>query len=231
VVVEEGMRSRPDPLLERQLWQQGITPLAGVDEAGVGAWAGPVIAAAVILPRNFSLAGLNDSKLLSPRRRVALFEAIQECAVAVGVGEAEVSEIDLLNVYWAAMLARQRAVESLRLAPAHVLVDGRRRITGVRLPQTPVVEGDRLLPSVAAASIIAKVTRDHLMEELGSVYPGYGFEHHKGYGTFRHLTALTQLGPLAIHRRSFMPVVASEHRQPELFPLSAGRRMKPTTSC
>jgi ribonuclease HII len=137
-----------------------------------------------------------------------------------------VSEIDLLNVYWAAMLARQRAVESLRPTPAHLLVDGRRRITGVRLPQTPVVEGDRLLPSVAAASIIAKVTHDHLMEELGSAYPGYGFEQHKGYGTFRHLTSLTQLGPLAFHRRSFMPVRASEHRLPELFPLFAGRRMK-----
>jgi ribonuclease HII len=211
------MRSRPDPFFERQLLQPGIMPVAGVDEAGVGAWAGPVIAAAVILPLDFSLAGLNDSKLLSARRRAVLFDAIVECALAVGVGEAGVSEIDLLNVYWAAMLARQRAVDALKLTPAHVLVDGRRRITGVRLPQTPVIEGDRLLPSVAAASIIAKVTRDHLMEELGSVYPGYGFEQHKGYGTLRHLAALTQLGPLGVHRHSFMPVVASEHRQPELF--------------
>jgi len=215
----EEMRSRPDPLLEQHFRQRGSVLVAGVDEAGVGAWAGPVIAAAVILPHDFSLAGLNDSKLLSAIRRRALFDAIRECAVAVGVGEAEVTEIDLLNVYWAAMLARQRAVDALKPAPAHVLVDGKRRITGVRLPQTPVVEGDRLLPSIAAASIIAKVTRDRLMEGLGSVYQGYGFERHKGYGTSRHLAALERWGPLAVHRRSFMPVIAAERRQPELFPL------------
>jgi ribonuclease HII len=213
------MRSRPDPLIEQHFRRQVISPVAGVDEAGVGAWAGPVIAAAVILPRDFSLNGLNDSKLLSAKRRAALFDAIRECAVAVGVGQAEVTEIDLLNIYWAAMLARQRAIDALVPTPAHVLVDGKRRITGVRVPQTPVIEGDRLLPSIAAASIVAKVTRDRMMEELGSVYPGYGFEQHKGYGTSRHLTALAQLGPLAVHRHSFMPVVAAEHRQPELFPL------------
>jgi ribonuclease HII len=211
------MRSRPNPLLEQHFWQQDISPVAGVDEAGVGAWAGPVIAAAVILPRNFSLPGLNDSKLLSAKRRAALFEAIQECAVAVGVGRVEVTEIDLLNVYWAAMLARQRAVEALVHTPAHVLVDSKRRIAGVKLPQTPVVEGDRLLPSIAAGSIVAKVTRDRIMQELGSVYPGYGFEQHKGYGTLRHLTALAQWGPRAVHRHSFMPVVAAERRQLDFF--------------
>jgi ribonuclease HII len=126
------MRSRPDQLFEQHFWQQGISPVAGVDEAGVGAWAGPVVAAAVILPRTFSLAGLNDSKLLSARRRAAPFDAIQECAVAVGVGRVEVPEIDLLNIYWAAMLAHQRAVEALMLTPAHVLVDGKRRITGLK---------------------------------------------------------------------------------------------------
>jgi ribonuclease HII len=212
------MRSRPDPLFEQRFWQQGIASIAGVDEVGVGAWAGPVIAAAVILPRDFSLAGLNDSKLLSAKRRAALSDAIRECAVAIGIGQAEFSEIDLLNVYWAAMLARERAVNALVPAPAHILVDGKRRIAGVRLPQTPVVEGDRLLPSIAAASIIAKVTRDRMMEELADEYPDYGFEQHKGYGTLRHLTALMQLGPSAVHRRSLMPVVAAEHRQPELFP-------------
>jgi ribonuclease HII len=163
------MRSRLNSLIEQHFRQPGITRVAGVDEAGVGAWAGPIIAAAVILPSNFSLAGLNDSKLLSAKRRAALFDVIRECAVAIGVGQAEVSEIDLLNVYWAAMLARQRAVDALVPSPAQVLVDGKRRITGVRLPQTPVIEGDRLLPSIAAASIIAKVTRDRMMEELGSV--------------------------------------------------------------
>jgi ribonuclease HII len=212
------------------LRQRGISPLAGVDEAGVGAWAGPVVAAAVILPHDFSLAGLNDSKLLSARRRAALFDGIHECAVAVGVGQVEVAEIDLLNIYWAAMLARQRAVEALKPAPGHVLVDGKRRITGMKLPQTPVVEGDRLLPSIAAASIIAKVTRDRMMERLADLYPGYSFEQHKGYGTLRHLTALAQSGPLAVHRRSFMPVVAAERRQREFFPLTEAS-MEAKTSC
>jgi ribonuclease HII len=151
--------------------------------------------------------------------------------VAVGVGQAEVAEIDLLNIYWAAMLARQRAVEALKPAPAHVLVDGKRRITGMKLPQTPVVEGDRLLPSIAAASIIAKVTRDRMMERLADVHPGYGFERHKGYGTLRHVMALAQSGPLAVHRRSFMPVVAAEHRQREFFPLPTGTWMEAKTSC
>jgi ribonuclease HII len=133
----------------------------------------------------------------------------------------EVSEIDLLNVYWAAMLARQRAVEALALAPAHVLVDGKRRITGLRLPQTPIVEGDRLHPAISAASIIAKVTRDRIMEELGEVCPGYGFERHKGYGTLMHLTALAQLGPLPVHRHSYLPVITAEHRQPDFFAMAA----------
>jgi ribonuclease HII len=134
----------------------------------------------------------------------------------------EVADIDRLNIYWAAMLARKRAVEALRLSPAQVLVDGRRRIKGLELPQTPVVEGDRLLPSIAAASIIAKVTRDRMMEKLGEVHPGYGFEQHKGYGTLRHLTALAQLGPLVAHRHSFMPVITAERRQPDLFHVDIG---------
>jgi ribonuclease HII len=220
VVVEKRMQSRPEPLFEQDLWQEGISLVAGVDEAGVGAWAGPVIAAAVILPGDASLSGLNDSKLLSAKRRAILFDAIRECAVAIGVGRVEVSEIELLNVYWAAMLARQRAVEALALAPTHVLVDGKRRITGLRLPQTPIVEGDRLHPAISAASIIAKVTRDRIMEELGEVYPGYGFERHKGYGTLLHLTALAQLGPLLVHRHSYLPVITAEHRQPDFFAMA-----------
>lgn len=216
------MRSRPDPLFEQQFRQQDSSLVAGVDEVGVGAWAGPVVAAAVILPRDFSLAGLNDSKLLSARRRAALFDSIRKCAVAVGVGQVEVADIDRLNIYWAAMLARKRAVEALMLSPAQVLVDGRQGIKGLKLPQTPVVEGDRLLPSIAAASIIAKVTRDRMMEKLGEVHPGYGFEQHKGYGTLGHLTALAQLGPLVVHRHSFMPVIIAERRQPDLFHVDIG---------
>lgn len=217
------MQLRSEPLFEQPLWQEGISLVAGVDEVGVGAWAGPVIAAAVILPGAASLSGLKDSKLLSAKRRAILFDAIRECAVAIGVGRVEVSEIDLLNVYWAAMLARQRAVEALALAPAHVLVDGKRRITGLSLPQTPIVEGDRLHPAISAASIIAKVTRDRIMEELGEVYPGYGFERHKGYGTLVHLTALAQLGPLPVHRHSYLPVITAEHRQPDFFAMARQR--------
>jgi len=213
------MDSRPEPLFKQHLWQESTLPVAGVDEVGMGAWAGPVIAAAVILPQDISLDGLNDSKLLSAKRRAALFNAIRECAIAIAVARVEVAEIDLLNVYRAAMLARQRAVEALVLTPAHVLVDGKRRIPGLRLPQTPIVEGYRLHPSISAASIIAKITRDRLMEELGALYPGYGFERHKGYGTLAHLAALAQLGPLAIHRHSYRPVIAAEHRQPDLFPM------------
>jgi ribonuclease HII len=226
------MRSRPDPLIEQHFRQQGIAPVAGVDEAGVGAWAGPVVAAAVILPRDFPLAGLNDSKLLSARRRTALFDGIRECAVAVGVGQVEVADIDRLNIYWAAMLARKRAVEALMLSPAQVLVNGRRRIAGLKLPQTPVVEGDRLLPSIAAASIIAKVTRDRMMEKLSEVHPGYGFEQHKGYGTLRHLVALAQLGPLVVHRHSFIPVIIAERRQPDLFHVEISKAwMRQKTPC
>jgi ribonuclease HII len=213
------MRSRPAPLFEQHLEQEGNLPVAGVDEVAVGAWAGPVIAAAVVLPHDISLAGLNDSKLLSPKQRAAIFDAIRKCAIAIGVGRGEVTEIDRLNVYWAAMLARQRAVEALALTPVHVLVDGKRRITGVKLPQTPIVEGDWLHPAISAASIIAKVTRDRLMEELGALYPGYGFERHKGYGTPAHLTALVQLGPLPVHRHSYRSVIAAEHRQPDFFPI------------
>jgi ribonuclease HII len=116
------------------------------------------------------------------------------------------------------MLARQRAVEALALAPAHVPVDGKRRITGLKLPQTPMAKGDRRHPSIAAASIIAKVTRDHIMEELGALHPAYGFERRKSYGTPAHLTALTQWGPLVAHRHSYLPVMAAEQRQPDLFP-------------
>jgi ribonuclease HII len=140
-----------------------------------------------------------------------------------------VAEIDRLNVYWAAMLARQRAVEALPLTPVHVLVDGKRRITGLKLPQTPMVEGDRRHPSIAAASIIAKVTRDHIMEELGALHPAYGFERHKGYGTPAHLTTLTQWEPLVAHRHSYLPVMAAEQREPDFCPrqnteMSVGRQ-------
>ncbi len=200
------MRARPDCLFEQELWRRGLAAAAGVDEVGVGALAGPVIAAAVILAPNTIIDGVADSKLLSPRRRQALFAAIKEAAIAVGIGQADVEEVDRINVYWAAMEARRRAVEDLTVVPAHVLVDGKRRIAGCRPAQTPVVEGDARSASIAAASIVAKVTRDGLMTDYARLYSGYGFERHKGYATAAHLAALSELGPLSLHRRSCAPV-------------------------
>ncbi len=200
------MRIQADWALERQLWGRGVMAVAGVDEVGVGALAGPVIAAAVILAPGMIIEGLADSKLLTAKRRQALFVVIGERAVAIGLGRAEVAEIDQINVYWAAMEARRREVEALQVTPGHVLVDGKRRVAGCQLPQTPVLDGDALCASIAAASIVAKVTRDTLMTEQALLHPGYGFERNKGYGTASHLDALCRLGPLALHRRSFTPV-------------------------
>jgi len=187
-----------------------------VDEVGVGALAGPVIAAAVILAPGTIIEGLADSKLLTAKRRDALFAVIAECAVAIGVGRSEVEEVDRINVYWAAMEARRRAVEALQVTPGHVLVDGKRRIAGCRLSQTPVVDGDAFCSSIAAASIMAKVTRDLLMGEYAQLHPGYGFERHKGYGTAGHIDALGRLGPLPLHRFSFAPVWIAGGAQQQL---------------
>jgi ribonuclease HII len=167
----------------------------------VGALAGPVVAAAVILAPNVTIDGLADSKLLTPKRREALFTVITERAIAIAIGQAEVEEVDRVNVYWAAMEARRRAVAVLSTVPDYVLV-GKRRIKACRLKQTPVVDGDARSMSIAAASIIAKVTRDSLMTDYGRRHPEYGFERHKGYATAAHLENLSRLGPLALHRHS-----------------------------
>jgi ribonuclease HII len=210
------MRIRPDFALERELWGRGVTAVAGVDEVGVGAFAGPVVAAAVILAQHTIIDGLADSKLLSPKRRAKLFAVIGACAVAIGIGRTDVEEVDRLNIYWAAMEARRRAVEALPTTPAHILVDGKRRIAGCRVSQTAVVDGDALSASIAAASIVAKVTRDSMMKDYAQLYPGYGFERHKGYGTADHISALTRLGPLPLHRWSFGPVWRLGVPQPQL---------------
>ncbi len=221
------MRVRPNYFLERELWSRGVSAVAGVDEAGVGALAGPVVAAAVILVPDAIIDGLADSKLLTPKRREALFAVISERAVAIAVGQVGVEEVDRLNIYWAAMEARRRAVAALPTIAAHVLVDGKRRITGCRLAQTPVIDGDALSASIAAASIVAKVTRDSLMRECAQLCPGYGFERHKGYGTTAHLDALRRLGPTPLHRRSFKPVSISERAQLELvFGAARGRVLR-----
>ena len=177
--------------------------VAGVDEVGVGALAGPVVAAAVIIAPGLSIKGLADSKLLTAKRRVAFYMVIRECAISIEIGRTEVEEVHRMNVYWAAMEARRRAVEALPVLPRHVLVDGRRRIAGCGVLQTAVIDGDSVCASIAAASIMAKVTRDSLMREYGWAHPEYGFERHKGYGTPADLELLRRLGPTALDRRSF----------------------------
>jgi len=179
--------------------------VAGVDEAGRGPLAGPVVAAAVILPKGLVIPGLTDSKQLSAASRAALEREIQAKALAWSVGRAEVEEIDRLNILQATFLAMERAVAGLALAPEFVLVDGNRC---PRLPylMEPVIGGDRLVACISAASILAKEARDRELCELDRLYPGYGFAKHKGYGTAEHLQALRQLGPSPVHRRSFKPV-------------------------
>lgn len=182
--------------------------LAGVDEAGRGPLAGPVVAAAVMLDDRYPIRGLADSKKLSAARRDALFDEIRAKALCCSVAQASVDEIDTLNILQATLLAMRRAVEGLRLLPGKVLVDGN-RLPLVAVPAEAIVKGDATVPAISAASIVAKVTRDRLLLELDAAHPGYGFARHKGYGTAEHLAALSQLGPTAHHRRSFTPVAAA----------------------
>ena len=179
--------------------------VAGVDEVGRGPLCGPVVTAAVILDPARPILGLNDSKKLSEARREQLFEEIREKALAWCIARAEVAEIDRLNILHATMLAMQRAVEGLQVTPRLALIDGN-RCPRLAVPAAPVVKGDARVPAIAAASILAKVSRDREMAELDVRYPGYGLAGHKGYPTPVHLEALRRLGPSEIHRRSFAPV-------------------------
>ena len=197
---------------ERSLFQQGYALVAGVDEVGRGTWAGPVVAAAVILPRNAmrlaALRGVRDSKLLTATQRQALFDTIHQTALAVGVGASSHAEIDECGIVPATRAAMKHAVATLSPAPEALVIDAM-RLADVPLPQRVMFHADTLCLSVAAASIIAKVTRDRLMVELDVQYPGYGFAQHKGYGTRQHQQALAQLGPCVIHRMTFEPVKAT----------------------
>jgi ribonuclease HII len=192
-------------------------PLAGVDEAGCAPLAGPVVAAACVLDRNKFPRGIDDSKNLPIEKREALYGRLMKSAVAWGVGIASVEEIDRLNIYWAKMLAMSRAVEALGLEPAWVLVDGNACPKWQR-PSKPIVDGDAKCRSIAAASIIAKVTRDRIMADFAREYPGYGWERNRGYGTPEHWRALHALGPTPLHRRSFPKVRAAieADAQPDL---------------
>ena len=179
--------------------------VAGVDEAGRGPLAGPVVAAAVILDDHKPIKGLADSKKLTALRREKLFDEIRAKALCCSVALATVEEIDRLNILQATMLAMQRAVKGLRLKPAKVLVDGN-RLPVLDVVAEAIVSGDALVQAISAASILAKVTRDRMLDELHAQHPLYGFDRHKGYGTAQHLAALREFGPLPEHRRSFAPV-------------------------
>jgi ribonuclease HII len=216
----EGQRLHFLLRFEIELWSQGYGFVAGVDEAGMAPLAGPVVAGAVILPQNYKLRGLNDSKkILDPEKRDELAQQIKQDAVCWSVGIAEVEEIDKINIYHAGLLAMQRAWQGLAVQPDFILVDAR-RIPNCQTPQRGIIRGDALSASIAAASIIAKTTRDAHMLELDQIYSGYGLAAHKGYPTPEHCRTLKELGALPIHRRSFARVrqaLGLDPIQPELF--------------
>ena len=220
------MRSRKSSTPE-QLALGWTTPglLAGVDEAGRGPLAGPVIAAAVILDELHPIKGLADSKVLSPQRRERLYDEIRARALCVSVGSASVEEIDSINILQATMLAMRRAVEGLRLLPQQVLVDGN-RLPVLRVQAEAVVRGDATVPAISAASIVAKVHRDRLCLELHQRWPHYGFEVHKGYATAAHLDALQRHGACPEHRRSFAPVSLVLQRGPGLSAAQTGEDLR-----
>lgn len=189
--------------LENELYENGVKLICGVDEAGRGPLAGPVYAAAVILPRNTEIDGLNDSKKLSEKKREALFDEICIKALSFGIARAEVEEIEALNILNATYLAMNRAISKLEVVPELALIDGNRN-TGIHMASTCVVKGDSKCADIAAASILAKVSRDRYMMEMAEKFPEYFFEKHKGYGTKLHYEALREHGPSPIHRMSFL---------------------------
>ena len=193
---------------EERLYREGnscgkIEYIAGVDEVGRGPLAGPVVAAAVILPPDFAVLGVNDSKKLSPAKREALYDEIMDKAEAVGVGMASPARIDEINILQATYEAMREAVAALNVAPDLLLNDAV-TIPGISIPQVPIIKGDAKSVSIAAASIIAKVTRDRLMVQYDKILPGYGFAQHKGYGSREHIEAIRRLGPTPIHRQTFI---------------------------
>lgn len=220
----EGQRLHNLLRFEIELWGDGYNLVAGVDEAGMAPLAGPVVAGAVILPQNYKLRGLNDSKkILDPEKRDELAIQIKQDAICWSVGVAEVEEIDKLNIYHAGLLAMQRAVMGLGAQPDFILVDAR-KIPNCPTPQRGIIRGDALSATIAAASVIAKTTRDARMMELDGMYSGYGLASHKGYPTPEHCRALKELGALPIHRRSFARVreaLGLDPIQNELFDLHA----------
>ena len=188
---------------ERELYKNNITLIAGVDEAGRGPLVGPVVAAAVILPKNYVLEGLNDSKQLSEKKREAFFKVLQEEALSIGVGIVSAKEIDEINILEASRKAMYIALNNLDMTPEYILSDAV-SLNDIDIPSRPIIHGDALSLSIAAASVIAKVTRDHMMEEYDQLFPNYEFASNKGYGSSFHIQQLKQYGPCPIHRRTFI---------------------------
>lgn len=205
------MSLNPNDAFECEAWTRGFRRVAGVDEAGRGPLAGPVVAVAVVLPRRCRMEGLQDSKLLSERQRDRLYTNLLTVAVDVGVGVVDAEVIDALNILEATRLAMCQAIRHLSPPPDYLLLDAV-VLPGVPTEQRAVIKGDRLCLSVAAASVVAKVLRDRLMVRAHARYPQYGFLMHKGYGTVEHLRQLQRHGPCALHRRSFRPVLEAEAR-------------------
>ncbi|MGM9986538.1 MAG: ribonuclease HII [Bacillaceae bacterium] len=189
---------------ETQLWNKGIQFIAGVDEVGRGPLAGPVVAGAVILPTDFYLPGINDSKKLSERKRDAFYDYIIEHCISYGIGIVEAKEIDQINIYEATKVAMQKAISQLNVKAEYLLIDA--MTLPIEIGQQSIIKGDANSISIAAASIVAKVTRDRMMKELGKKHPNYGFEKHMGYGTKEHLEAIYEFGILDEHRKSFAPI-------------------------
>jgi len=208
---------KPSDFFEAEARTRGYVLIAGLDEAGRGPLAGPVVSAVVILPRRFAVAGLNDSKQVVPAERERLYRHIVKRAVSVGVGLATEREIDTVNILQATRLAMLRALQALPVTPDFLLLDAL-SLPSVRLPQRPIIKGDAFSVSIAAASIVAKVSRDRLMRDYHRRYPQYNFQSHKGYGTPEHLRLLAEHGPCEAHRQTFRPVVeVNEFEQWEMF--------------
>ncbi|MBQ9280514.1 MAG: ribonuclease HII [Clostridia bacterium] len=189
---------------EKEYYEKGFTHIAGIDEAGRGPLAGPVVAAAVILPKGCLIEGVNDSKKVSEKKREKLYDDIIENAVAWGVGIVDNNVIDEINILEATRKAMHEAVQNLQVKPDYILIDAEKKVDTNGIPYLPIIKGDALSISIAAASIIAKVTRDRMMREYDKVFPAYGFEKHKGYGTKAHLDAIRENGICMIHRKTFL---------------------------
>lgn len=202
--VDEDLRLEKMLAYEKELYTQGIQLIAGVDEVGRGPLAGPVVAAAVILPENCKIPGLNDSKKIPKSKHKEIYEAVLQNAIAIGIGVKDNQVIDQVNIYEATKLAMMEAIGQLDPQPQHLLIDAMK--LDLPIPQTSIIKGDANSLSIAAASIVAKVTRDQMMEEFDQKYPGYDFAQNAGYGTAKHLAGLDKLGVTPIHRRSFEPV-------------------------